>query len=108
MPYSRINYSVTNDAEGQFNDLAAGLDELGSVMGAQPVKITGITGFDGVSVCVYNVTMGGTMFAMVYFTAYSDNVLINATVDPVYAGSHVSDNHITTLMDAIADSINAR
>ena len=107
MPHSKFTYTVDSDSDEKFAALKTTLENKTTLMGASPAFINDVAGFDGVSIVKYDVVMGTmTKFTMIYFAAYSGNILIDGTNDAFYHGSALAtDGEVSKLFKAIADSL---
>lgn len=108
LPHSRIVYTISNDVESEFNLKKASLAEKGTLMGAQPSTINGITGFDSIYALKYDVQMGTmTKFSMIYFVAYIDNTLVDCSENALYhSGTLVTSTEVKNLFAALSASVN--
>ena len=108
LPHSRIVYTISNDVESEFDSKKASLAEKGTLMGAQPSMINGITGFDSIYALKYDVQMGTmTKFSMIYFVAYIDNTLVDCSENALYhSGTLVTSTEVKNLFAALSASVN--
>lgn len=109
LKYSKINYTVTSDGKDQFETIKNKIKTMEGIMGGTPTEITGITGFDNVCAYKMDIKMGTmTSFTLVYFVAYSDGVLVDASENPMYhPGSLASESEISDFFKAVSSSLSA-
>ena len=109
LKYSQIHYTVSSSGKDQFDSIKTKIQTMEGIMGGTPTEITGITGFDNICAYKMDIKMGTmTSFTLVYFVAYSDGVLIDASENPMYnPGSLASESQISDFFKAVSNSLSA-
>lgn len=107
LKYSKINYTATSEAQSQFDEIKSKIESMEGFMGGTPTEIENIAGFDGICAYKMDIRMGAmTQFTLIYFVAYVDGVLVDASTDPLYhAGSLATETEITELFAAVSASL---
>lgn len=105
--YSKINYTIASDAQSQFNQIKSKIESMEGFMGGTPTEIQGIAGFDEICAYKMDIRMGTmTQFTLIYFVAYTDGVLVDASEDPLYhSGSLATESEITEFFEAVSASL---
>ncbi|WP_147654346.1 hypothetical protein [Methanomassiliicoccus luminyensis] len=106
LKYSMINYVSTSDAQSQFDEIKLKIESMEGVMGGTPTEIENIAGFDGICAYKMDIKIMQKEFTLVYFVAYVDWVLIDASEGPLYhSGSWATETEITELFAAVSASL---